>query len=155
MPVLDGLNKSCSQERTDAVSSLDISKEVDELVNRISQTLQLKAQQKLRVKRVKSVRKAFHPYEIPNEQAVHKMERTRCSPNRECSTTNSTFRDNLTVRCRRSIKYDTKYPTDPHELLRSLLREGSLVKEAVQRLKDRQPHSSKVSVSEETELRFR
>lgn len=163
MPVLDGFNKICEEEMavtagSGKASTQELSNEVDVLVSRISQTLQLESQQKLRIRRVKDVRKAAHPYGVATKFVNREDEigRRRSSPEKGSSDCEKeSYCKSLKAKCRRSVQYKPEYPTDPHELLKYLLCEGSLINEAVQRLKGRHKHSSKVSTIEETELRVR
>jgi hypothetical protein len=92
-----------------------LAKDIDNLVEKISETLRLKARQKQRVYRTS-------PYAIPYRLSSKCQSRDHgnacncCSPN---------------LKCRMK---PLKTSESPHDLLQSLLREGSLIKEAVGRL---------------------
>lgn len=146
MPALNGVSGLGEKGTHFIASEMDIPTEVDHLVSRISHTLQLKAKQKLRKRHIKDRRKTSQPYDLPSESCdcgsnvdscLHKVQTKELSSSGRLRPVPS--------KCRRSVQYHSQYPSDPHQLLKYLLREGTLVKEAVERLKAKQLHSSKVA----------
>ena len=95
-----------------------ISLGVDNLITEIKENLRLKSNSNLKSTKSLSLKRRSSPYSLPSRNSSSSCE---CCSSPKCHKHST------------AQKLDLK-PTDPFEMLQELLKEGTLVKEAVRRL---------------------